>query len=378
MAFVVNGVMVGSWASRIPAIKEQAGLDSAELGFAILGASIGAVFAMTFAGYVSGRFGSHVVTWLMLLGCAVMLPVIAASTSFLALAGSLTLFGAAQGSMDVSMNTNGLAVERAGTRPIMSRLHASWSIGSFLGAVSTTIALQAGLSVFEQFTVLAVGLVLASAILSRTLLPEKHAAEGPALRRPPRRLVVLGLVALCGLVAEGSAGDWSGIFVKDSLGGSAQDAAIAITVFSAAMASARMAGDRLTEIWGAARLVSWGAALSAIGLGSALIIAQPLPAIVGFGFMGLGLAAINPIALRLGGSQPGIASGVGIAAVATMGYAGGLAGPPLIGSVAGVVGLRSALAIVLVLLLVLAATAGRALGSSPLTIPEPAVPTELP
>jgi MFS family permease len=378
MAFVVNGVMFGSWASRIPAIKEQAGLDSAELGFAILGASIGAVFAMTFAGYVSGRFGSHVVTWLMLLGCAVMLPVIAASTSFLALAGSLTLFGAAQGSMDVSMNTNGLAVERAGTRPIMSRLHASWSIGSFLGAVSTTIALQAGLSVFEQFTVLAVGLVLASAILSRTLLPEKHAAEGPALRRPPRRLVVLGLVALCGLVAEGSAGDWSGIFVKDSLGGSAQDAAIAITVFSAAMASARMAGDRLTEIWGAARLVSWGAALSAIGLGSALIIAQPLPAIVGFGFMGLGLAAINPIALRLGGSQPGIASGVGIAAVATMGYAGGLAGPPLIGSVAGVVGLRSALAIVLVLLLVLAATAGRALGSSPLTIPEPAVPTELP
>lgn len=378
MAFVVNGVMFGSWASRIPAIKEQAGLDSAELGFAILGASIGAVFAMTFAGYVSGRFGSHVVTWLMLLGCAVMLPVIAASTSFLALAGSLTLFGAAQGSMDVSMNTNGLAVERAGTRPIMSRLHASWSIGSFLGAVSTTIALQAGLSVFEQFTVLAVGLVLASAILSRTLLPEKHAAEGPALRRPPRRLVVLGLVALCGLVAEGSAGDWSGIFVKDSLGGSAQDAAIAITVFSAAMASARMAGDRLTEIWGAARLVSWGAALSAIGLGSALIIAQPLPAIVGFGFMGLGLAAINPIALRLGGSQPGIPSGVGIAAVATMGYAGGLAGPPLIGSVAGVVGLRSALAIVLVLLLVLAATAGRALGSSPLTIPEPAVPTELP
>ena len=94
--------------------------------------------------------------------------------------------------------------------------------------------------------------------------------------------------------------------------------------------------------------------------------------------MGLGLAAINPIALRLGGSQPGIASGVGIAAVATIGYAGGLAGPPLIGSVAGVMGLRAALAIVLVLLVVLAATAGRALGSSPLTIPEPAVPTELP
>jgi len=114
------------------------------------------------------------------------------------------------------------------------------------------------------------------------------------------------------------------------------------------------------------------------GLVSALVIAQPLAAIVGFGFLGLGVAATNPIALRAGGSQPGIASGVGIAAVATMGSAGVMAGPPLIGTVAGVVGLRAALTMVVVLLVVLAATAGRALGSSPLKIPEPAVPTELP
>ena len=183
---------------------------------------------------------------------------------------------------------------------------------------------------------------------------------------------------MCGLVAEGSAGDWSGVFIKDSIGGTAQDAALAITVFSAAMAAARLAGDRLTEIWGAARLVSWGAALSAIGLASALVIAQPLAAIVGFAFLGLGVAATNPIALRAGGSQPGIASGVGIAAVATMGSAGVMAGPPLIGTVAGAAGLRAALAMIVVLLVILALTAGRALGSSSLKIPEPAVPTELP
>ena len=377
MAFVVNGVMFGSWASRIPAIKEQAGLDSVHLGFALLGAPLGAVLAMTFAGYVAGRIGSRTVVWLMLLVCAATLPAIAASMSFMALAGSLFVYGAAQGSMDVCMNANGLAIERAGTKPIMSRLHASWSIGSFIGAFSTTMALQAGLSVFQQFVVLAVAMAGSAAILSRTMLSEKHAAEGPVFRRPPRRLVLIGFVAMCGLVAEGSAGDWSGVLIKDNLGGSAQDAAIAITVFSAAMAAARLAGDRLTEIWGAARLVSVGAAVSAVGLASALVIAQPLAAIVGFAFLGLGVAATNPIALRAGGSQPGIASGVGIAAVATMGSVGAMAGPPLIGTVAGVVGLRAALVMIVGLLVVLAATAGRALGSSPLTVPEPAVPTEL-
>jgi hypothetical protein len=88
----------------------------------------------------------------------------------------------------------------------------------------------------------------------------------------------------------------------------------------------------------------------------------------------MGVAATYPIALRAGGSQPGIASGVGIAAVATMGSAGGMAAPPLIGSVAGAAGLRTALGMVVVLLVVLAATAGRAVGSSRATVPEPAVP----
>jgi hypothetical protein len=378
MAFVVCGMMFGSWASRIPAIKEQAGLDSVQLGFALLCSAFGSVLAMTSAGYLAGRIGSHKVTSLMLLVCAAMLPVIASSTSFFMLAGALFFYGAAYGSMDVCMNANGLAIERLGTTPIMSRLHAGWSVGSFIGAFLTTIALGAGLSVFQQFAVLAVAMVISAAILSRTMLPDRHAPDGSPFRRPPRRLVLVGFVALCALVSEGSAGDWSGVFIKDSIGGTAQDAALAITFLSAAMAAARLAGDRLTEILGAARLVSFGAAVSALGLATALIVAQPPAAIVGFGFLGLGVAATYPIALRAGGSEPGIASGVGIAAVATMGSAGVMAAPPLIGTVAGAAGLRAALAMILVLLLVLSATAGRALGSWRVSIPEPGIPTELP
>jgi fucose permease len=377
MAFVVCGMMFGSWASRIPAIKEQAGLDSVQLGFALLCSALGSVLAMTPAGYMAGRIGSHKMTVLMLLGSAAMLPVIASSRSFLMLAGALFVYGAAYGSMDVCQNANGLAIERSGARPIMSRLHAGWSIGSFIGAFATTLALAAGLSVFEQFSALAVVMVISAAILSQTLLKEKHASEGSPFRRPPRRLVLVGFVAMCALVSEGSAGDWSGVLIRDSLGGTAQDAALAITVLSAAMAAARLAGDRLTEILGAPRLVSIGAAVSAIGLFAVLVIAQPPAAIVGFGFLGAGVAATYPIALRAGGSQTGIASGVGIAAVATMASGGAMAAPPLIGTIAGAAGLRAAFVMIMVLLLVLAATAGRALGSSRVAIPEPAAPTGL-
>jgi len=275
------------------------------------------------------------------------------------------------------MNANGLAIERAGTTPIMSRLHGSWSIGSFLGAFSTAVALAAGLPVFQQFVVLAIVMAVSAAVLRRTMLPDKHAAGGPVFRRPTRRLAIIGFIAMCGLVAEGSVGDWSGVFIKETIGGTAQQAAIAISVFSATMAIVRLAGDRLTQLFGPARLVAIGALVSAAGMASALAIAQPLAAIVGFALLGAGIAATNPVALRAGGSQPGVASGVGIAAVATTGAIGTTSAPPIIGTVAGIVGLRAALVAIVALLLILAATAGRGLGSSRVTIPEPAVSTDL-
>jgi len=363
-AFVANGVMFGSWAARIPAIKEQAGLDSVHLGLALFAAGIGAILAMSAAGVLAGRVGTHVMTSGTLLGCAALVPLLAIAPSFVALAGVLLVFGAVQGSMDVCMNANGMAVEQAGGRPILSRLHAAWSIGSFSGAFLTAIAIQAGVTLLGQFLALAAGLAVAALVLGRTMLRDVRRGEGPSFRRPPRRVVALGLLAFAGLMAEGSASDWGGVFVKDSLAGTAQEAAITLAAFAAAMAIARLAGDHLAARWGSARVVSWGGALAAVGLGAAIIVGNPIAAIAGFALMGMGLAAVVPTVFRAGGSQPGISSAVGIAAVSTMGYAGGLAGPPLIGSVAGITGLRIALAGVAVLLLFLALAGPRALGAA--------------
>ncbi len=363
-AFVANGVIFGSWAARIPAIKEQAGLDSVHLGFALFAAAIGAILAMSAAGALAGRVGTHTMTSAMLLGCAALVPLLAIAPSFVALFAILLAFGAFQGSMDVCMNANGLAVEQVGHRPILSRLHAAWSIGSFSGAFVTAVAIQVGISLFDQFLALSVVLAVTAFVLARTMLPDVRRGEGPSFRLPPRRIVALGLLAFAGLMAEGSAGDWGGVFVKDSLAGTAEEAAIALAAFAAAMATARLFGDHLAARWGAARVVSWGGALAAVGLGGAIAVGNPIAAIVGLAFMGMGLAAIVPTVFRAGGSQPGISSAVGIAAVSTMGYAGGLAGPPLIGSVAGITGLRVALGGVAVLLVLIAMTGRRALGSA--------------
>lgn len=376
-AFLVHGVMFGAWASRIPVIKDQTGLDATYLGFALLAASAGAVLAMSFAGVMAGRHGSHVVTVAMLLGYAAMVPLLALANSFVTLTATLLVLGAFQGSMDVTMNANALAVEQAGTRPIMSRLHGTWSIGSFIGALVTIVSVQAGLSLFGQFCLLAAWMALSAALLWRTMMPHRHPVEGAAFRLPPLQLLPLGFLIYCGMLAEGSASDWSGVYMRTSVLSSQQEAALTLGAFSAAMALSRLVGDRMTEWLGGSRLVTLGAILGSVGLGMALTLHMAVPAIAGFTMLGLGLGAIVPIALRAGGSQPDIPSGIGIAAVSTMGYAGMLSGPPIIGTVAGAVGIRTALGLIVLLLVVLAIMA-RKVVSGPVTIPEPAVAVELP
>jgi MFS family permease len=359
-AFLLNGLSFGVWAARIPAVQAQTHLDEAGLGFALLGTAVGAVLTMTIGGALGGKFGTHVMTSLTLIGGGAMMPLVGASSDFTSLIASLFLFGITQGTMDVSMNANGLAVERAGSGPIMSRLHATWSIGAFMGALVSAQVAAAGIGVLPEFAVVGVALALGGIVLRFLMLPDRH-AEGGRLRRPTGRLLLLGALALFGLLAEGSATDWSGVYLRRTLESTEVMAALAVATFTGSMALARLFGDRLTIVLGPSRLVSGGATLAAIGLGLALAFATPWIAIVGFGLMGLGLAAVIPTLFRAAGSQPGIPSSVGIAAVSTMGYAGGLAGPPIIGTVAHVVTLRGSLAIILVMLAILALAGGRAL-----------------
>ncbi len=371
-AFLLNGVAFGAWAARIPAVQAQTHLDEAGLGFALLAAAVGAVLTMPIGGWLGGRFGTHIVTPLTMLGCGSLLPLVGASWDYASLVATLFVFGISQGTMDVSMNANGLAVERAGAGPIMSRLHATWSIGAFSGALTSAQVAAMGVPVLPEFAVVGAAMAGVGVVLFWAMLPDRHAEGGGRLRLPTGRLALLGALALVGLLAEGSASDWSGVYLRRGLGASEGMAGLAVATFAGAMAVARLAGDRLTVLLGQGLLVSGGGALAAVGLGLALAVPVPEVAILGFGVMGLGLAAVVPTLFRAAGSQPGIPASVGIAAVSTMGYAGGLIGPPIIGTIAHAASLRGALLLVLAMLAILALAARGAL-TSPSRSAEPVV-----
>jgi hypothetical protein len=206
-----------------------------------------------------------------------------------------------------------------------------------------------------------VAAILAASVVAvgPLLLPAAAQAGGPsrAFARPPRAILLLGVAAFCCLLAEGSAADWSGVYLSKSAGAAAGVAALGYTAFALAMACSRLLGDRLAGRLGPAGLVRAGGLLAAAGLGTSLAVGSVGVGLAGFACMGAGLGVVVPILFRAAGTTPGVSAGVGVAAVSTLGWFGFLAGPPSIGLLAHALGLRTALALVVAAALVLASLA---------------------
>lgn len=346
--FFVNGAALSSWVPHIPTVQQKLGLSTGTLGLALLGIAGGSLVSMPIAGWLIARHGSRVVTLTAAFLFCLATPPLLLASSFPALIVALILFGAFNGAMDVAMNAHGVAVERNIGRPVMSSLHALFSIGGLVGAGSAVALLPLGLTPAAHVTAAAAGgliLVLGSA---RFLLPHEvdiSTGGGPRFVLPRGRLLVLGAMGFFILMLEGAMSDWTAVYLKLDLGTDAAFAGAGYAVFSAAMAIGRLTGDRMVASFGPVAMVRWGSLLAAAGLGGALLLHHPMAAVVGFGLVGLGLANIVPILFSAAGRTPGMAPGSAIAAVTTAGYFGFLAGPPLVGFVAEGLGLPGSLGI---------------------------------
>ena len=162
---------------------------------------------------------------------------------------------------------------------------------------------------------------------------------------------MLGAAAFFTLLGEGAAADWSAVYLSDSVGATAAVAALAYTGFALAMATSRSVGDRLNTRFGPVALARGGGLVAASGLTLALVTGWVPTALLGFAAMGAGIGVVVPVLFRAAGSTPAISAGAGIAAVSTIGWLGFLSGPPAIGFVAGAVGLRTALVLVVLAIL---------------------------
>ncbi len=358
--FFVNGAVLASWFPHIPAIKDEHALSDGRLGAVLLCMAVGAVLALPLAGWLVGRVGSRVLTSGAALGLCLLLPLPVASPSVAWLALSLGLLGAANGLLDVSMNAQAVAVERRYGRPIMSSFHGLFSLGGVAGAAGASLAMSRGAGPWQHVGLTALVCAGGVAWSLRWLVPSSARPEspGPVFARPARAYLGLGLLAFAGLLAEGAMADWSAVYLHDALAASPAVAATGFAAFSLTMAAGRLGGDRLVRHLGAGPLVRASSSLAALGLTAALVVGEPLVAIVGFALVGLGIANIIPILFSAAGRMEGARAGTALAAVATTGYVGFLAGPPLIGLAAEAVSLRVALGLVSVACTLVAVGAG--------------------
>jgi MFS family permease len=364
--FFLNGALFATWVSRIPAVKLQHGLSNGALGLALLAVALGAVVAMPFAGWLTARVGSGKVSKIAAVLYCVMLPgpVLAPNLALFAL--SLFFFGGFHGALDVAMNAQAVAVEKRYRAPIMSSFHALFSAGGLTGAVLGGLLAAQGLTPLTHFILVAsvfTGIILiALPHLLDARSQEVFVASTEKMKRtfpwPTRGLLALGAVALCIMMGEGAMADWTAVYLRNNLATSESLTAAGYAAFSIAMAVGRLFGDRLTARLGPVSLGRGGSVLAATGLLIALCFTTPIGALIGFACVGLGFATIVPIVFSAAGRAEGIAPGVALASVTTMGYLGFLVGPPFIGLAAELVGLRFALGIIILTSLISAALSG--------------------
>ncbi|MEJ7617656.1 MAG: MFS transporter [Pyrinomonadaceae bacterium] len=357
--FLTSGALFANWVARIPAVQGRLALSEGALGLALLGLAVGALISMPVAGWIGARVGSHRVTKYAVLAYCATLPLAALAPNLLTLTFSLMIVGAANGALNVAMNTQAVAVEKLYRRPIMSSFHAVFSLGGMIGAIGGAIIASLNFYPLIHFAGVAALFGALALIASVWLLPETMSAEAPPpplFAKPTKDLLALGVIALCVMLGEGAMADWSAVYLKGTLGTSVGVAAAGCAAFSLAMAAGRLAGDRMIQLLGPKMILSLGGILAATGLGSALFVAQSVPTFIGLACVGLGFSTIVPVVFSAAGRARGTApAGVALAAVTTTGYFGFLIGPPIIGFAAELMGLRAALWIVVILSVLIAA-----------------------
>ena len=346
--FLICGIALSSWAPMVPFAKDKLGLDESNLGFLLLLLGAGAIAMMPISGILISKFGSRVVIAGGALVAAILLPCLLIASSMTTMGIALFIFGCGVGTVDVAMNAHGVHVQNMYGKPIMSSLHGLFSVGGLLGSLGLGFLIRLGLDPLHAAMSIAVMLVVLTLLQYKSLLT--HAQESAAThetdpavstaqtsnRLPWLNLSVLFLGFMCFSVflSEGAMLDWSAIFLRDLKQVPVEFAGVGYAAFSIAMASMRLLGDKIVERLSGKTIVVGGSAISALGIIIAIYSTDLWQTLLGFVLLGIGAANIVPIFFSEGGKIKGISPTISIAAISTMGYAGQLAGPALLGFIA--------------------------------------------
>jgi predicted MFS family arabinose efflux permease len=344
LAFLCSGMAMSAWAPLVPFVKARMGLSAAELGMLVLCIGVGSIAAMPLAGPGTARFGCRAAIVLSGILVCLVTPALAIVPSPFLLGLALFVFGASIGTMDVAMNIQAVIVEQKQGGSLMSGFHGLFSVGGFVGAGGVALLLWCGLSPFTATVILALLVAAALWYAEPHFLgaSTRSTSAGASFVMPHGTVIFIGLLCFACFLAEGAVLDWSALLLSSGGRFTAEQGGMGYAAFAMAMTVGRLTGDKVVGRFGSQRVMIAGGLCAASGFFITVAASSPWLALFGFLLVGIGASNIVPILFTAAGRQPDMPPSLAIGAITTLGYAGILAGPALIGFVAEATSLHAA------------------------------------
>ncbi|MBC3387365.1 MFS transporter [Pseudomonas sp. SWRI179] len=334
IAYLIAGIGIAAWAPLVPYAKVRANLDEGTLGLLLLCLGVGSILAMPISGALATRFGCRrVLSGGTILIC-LALPLLATMTSLPWLVAALFLFGAGLGTVDSTVNLQAVIVERASGKTMMSGFHGMFSLGGIIGAAGVSALLGLGLSPLGATLVVNGVLLVALFKAAPHLLPYGSESSGPAFAIPHGVVLFIGILCFIVFLAEGAVLDWSAVFLTTERAVDTAYAGLGYAAFALTMTVGRLTGDAVVHRLGARRVIIYGGSIAAAGFLLATLAPMWQAALLGYALVGAGCSNIVPVLYTAVGKQTLMPEAIAVPAITTIGYAGILAGPALIGFVA--------------------------------------------
>jgi MFS family permease len=323
-------------------------LSDAALGAVLFALPVGSMLALPFSGWIVTKFGSKRVVTNAIILYSIVLIGLGLAQSLPQLIVVLVLFGATGNMTNIAVNTQAVGVEARYGRNIMASFHGLWSLAGFSAAGIGTFMIGRNVAPLHHFALIAALIFIGVAISFHFLLPaeEKPAEKTRLFPKMNRALLTLGVITFCCMICEGAMFDWSGIYFQKVVQADKAWIGAGYTAFMCTMATGRFVADWVTHKIGFKRTVQGSGVLIATGLAISVLFPYLATAIIGFLLVGFGVSSVVPLVYSEAGKSKGVAPGLALAAVSSIGFLGFLIGPPLIGIVAGIAGLQASFTII--------------------------------
>lgn len=359
LGFFIAGFALSVWAPLVPYVRERIPMDDGVFGLLLLCIGIGSLTCMPLSAHLSSRWGVRRVIVISTLMLILALLGMAMANHLVVLAVALFMFGGSLGVLDIVLNIQGLRVEQRAGRTLMSNFHGMFSFGTICGSVLMAILLTLGVSAIISPLIMIALIVIALFVAYSGLLKIRPKHASGSFVRPTPFVLLVGLLCFVVYLAEGAVLDWSALFLIQNKDMPTAQAGLGYACFALMVTVGRFSGDWLRQLLGHKVLLMGGSLLAAGGIVLSIVATHWLPALIGYALCGLGGANVSPLLMSLLNRQTHMPPHLAVTAATTIGFAGVLAGPALMGGVAHISSLTYAFAALAVLLALIAFAAPR-------------------